>query len=484
MKKFCVFACALIAALSAAFTGGCTKTESHRASYDITCEYSDGLLIGSETVSFYNFTENSFKCLKFNLYGNAFRKGAKYSPISEQYKRRAYYSGESYGETLVENVCSEGKELKFEVCGEDLNILKVELEKELFPEERAAVTIDFKVKLANVISRTGVNADTVNLGNFYPVLCGIENGAFYECVYYSSGDPFFSDCADYNVKFSVDNKFVVAASGETIDKTDSGNKAVYTFSLKNARSFALVIGEKFNVITDVTTGVTINYYYYKDASPEKSLKTAVEAIKFFGETYGEYPYKTFSVAETKFIQGGMEYPGLVYVSDELEEAAYREVVVHETAHQWWMAVVGNNETECGFLDEGLAEYSVIVFYDAHKEYGFTREQLVSSCEKTYKNFCTVYDKLYGKKDTSMTRSLKDFSSEYEYVNIAYVKPCLMYDAVRTGMGDAKFFGCLKKYYSTYKFLNAAPQDLSGVFEKAGTGAQEILEAFFAGKEVM
>ena len=84
----------------------------------------------------------------------------------------------------------------------------------------------------------------------------------------------------------------------------------------------------------------------------------------------------------------------------------------------------------------------------------------------------------------MTRSLKDFSSEYEYVNIAYVKPCLMYDAVRTGMGDAKFFGCLKKYYSTYKFLNAAPQDLSGVFEKAGTGAQEILEAFFAGKEVM
>lgn len=484
MKKFCVYACAIVALISAVFIGGCKKTDNRRASYDITCEYTDGLISGSETVSFYNFTDNSYKRLKFNLYGNAFRKNAKYSPISKQYERRAYYSGESYGETVIEGVRCNDANLKYEVCGVDLNILEIELEKELFPEERAEVTIDFKVKLANVIARTGVNAETVNLGNFYPILCGIENGAFYECVYYSSGDPFYSDCADYNVKLSVDNKYTVAASGEITEKITAGDKTAYTFSLKNARSFALVLGERFNVIKDATTGVTVNYYFYKDASPEKSLKTAVEAIKFFGETYGEYPYKTFSVVETKFIQGGMEYPGLVYVSDELEEKAYTEVIVHETAHQWWMSVVGNNETEYGFLDEGLAEYSVIAFYEAHGDYGFTREQLVSSCEKTYKNFCTVYDKLYGKKDTSMTRSLKDFSSEYEYVNIAYVKPCIMYDAIRTGIGDAKFFGCLKKYYSAYKFLNAAPQDLLGVFETAGAGAQRILEAFFEGKEIM
>ena len=210
----------------------------------------------------------------------------------------------------------------------------------------------------------------------------------------------------------------------------------------------------------------------------------MQAATFFAEKFGAYPYPAFSVVQTHFIQGGMEFPGLAMVSDALESKAYLEVIVHETAHQWWQSVVGNNEIEYGFLDEGLAEYSVIAFYETHPEYGFTRANLVESAERTYKTFCTVYDKLFGKVNTVMPRSLKDFDSEYEYVNVAYVKPAIMYDVLRTTIGDAKFFGGLKRYYADFAFKNAVPSDLVASFTRVGADVEGFFDGFFNGKAVL
>ena len=53
----------------------------------------------------------------------------------------------------------------------------------------------------------------------------------------------------------------------------------------------------------------------------------------------------------------------------------------------------------------------------------------------------------------MLRSLKEFTSEYEYVNIAYVKPCIMYDNLRNAIGEEEFFNALSSYYEKYKFKN-------------------------------
>jgi aminopeptidase N len=180
----------------------------------------------------------------------------------------------------------------------------------------------------------------------------------------------------------------------------------------------------------------------------------------------------------------MEFPALVMISDDLEELAYGEVIVHETAHQWWQTVVGNNEIEYGFLDEGLAEYSVVLFYENHPEYNLKRENMVKSAQDTFKIFCTVSDKLFGKVDTSMLRSLKDFGSEYEYVNMAYIKPCIMYDTLRTTIGDERFFGGLKRYFKEYKFKNATPDDLVGVFEKIGADSNGFFKSCFNGTAII
>jgi len=483
MRKFgLALAFALLITAIPLFSGCNEKQEN--TTYTITCSYENGVLEGKEKVSFYNFTDNAFTELKFNLFGNAFRKNAKYQPISAQYLAKAYPNGVSYGEMTVKEVCSKGKALEFSVVGEDQNILSVKLENQLFPEERVEIEIAFTLKLANVVARTGYNDSTVNLGNFYPILCGIEDGSFYECAYYSSGDPFYSDVSDYTVSFTTPSKYVVASSGKLVKSKENGENTTYNYKISNARSFALALSENFKILSGVACGVKINYYYYDDQTPEQSLKYAMQSMDFFTETFGGYPYPTYSVVQTEFIQGGMEYPALVMISDELEPNAYGEVIVHETAHQWWQTTVGNNEIKYGFLDEGLAEYSVVLFYEKHSEYGMTRKQMITQAERTYKVFCSVSDKLFGKVDTSMLRSLGEYKSEYEYVNIAYVKPCVMYEYLRTTVGDARFFKALKRYYKTYALSNATPDDLVGAFEKTGADTNGFFQSFFNGEVVI
>ena len=484
MKRFSTLL-AIVFLFACVFTfGGCKKDVKANLSYEISVSLDKNVLSGKETVSFTNTTDNAFSVLKFNLFGNAFRKDAKFRPIAVQYENRAYYNGFSYGEMNVSKVCDKDGTLNFNVGGQDQNILQVELRKELYPDETAQVEIEFSLTLANVIARTGINENTINLGNFYPILCGIDGGGFYECVYYSNGDPFFSDVADYVVEIEVDSDYVVASGGVKKGENNKGNRKTITYKQSSARSFCMILSKQFKVLEQTACGTTINYYYYGDQTPENSIKVAVDSIELFTNLFGEYPYQTFSVVETAFMQGGMEYPGIVMISDNLEPSAYREVIVHETAHQWWQSAVGNNEIEYGFLDEGLCEYSVVLFYENHPEYDMSREKLIKSSELTYKTFCSVSDKLFGGVNTVMLRPLGEFKSEYEYVNMAYVKPCIMYDYLRTTVGEQTFFKGLKRYYKDYQMKNATPSDLVGAFEKVGADSNGFFESFFNGKVVI
>ncbi len=484
-KKIIILMLALIMALGVSVVGfGCGTSAQNVTEYTIKCDLDDNIITGECTADFYNDTDNAFDELKFNLYANAFREGAKFPPCSEEYKTRAYPDGINYGGIEIDKATSKGKTLEFSVGGEDMNILTVKLKEECYPEERVEVTINYEITLAKTVARTGINKDTVNLANFYPILCGIEKGSFYECVYYYNGDPYFSDCANYQVEFTCDSKYVVASSGEEISCSQKEEKTVRNYKIDKARSFALVLSEKFKIKTAEYDGVKINYYYYNTAYPERSIGVAKESIEYFSKTFGKYPYKTYSVVETEFLQGGMEFPALTMISDTLSENENIEVIVHETAHEWWCVGVGNNEIKYGFLDEGLAEYSVVMFYETHNKYGLTRNIMVESAEKTFKAFCSVYDKLYNRVDTSMLRSIPEYSSEYEYVNIAYIKPVIMYDTLRKTIGDKKFFASLKKYYEEYSFKNATPDDLVGVFEKTGADTNGYFESFFNGKALI
>ena len=461
----------------------CQKTTKVASRYEITAEYmpENETLTGTVKINFENCTDNELSVLKFQLYPNAYREDALFSPVSKTYENAAYYAGESYGEMVISSV---NGAKNWEVMGEDENILYAYLERSLFPGDRVVLDIGFLVKLARVNHRTGVTAKTVNLGNFFPVLCGFKNGGFYECAYYSDGDPFYSECADFKMTLTTPKEYVVAATGEMIGERTLESKKVHTMSATNVRDFALVLSEKYKILQTQVNGKTVSYYYYEDAEAQAALDTAAEAFAFYEKTFGEYPYPQYTVAQTGFCHGGMEYPALAMLSDDLTDTEKARAIAHETAHQWWYAVVGSDQIEEAWQDEGLAEYSALAFFENYEKYGITREEIAREALAEYRSYYDVYGSVLGRTDTAMTRHLKDYLSDYEYKCLSYDKAIVMFDTLRKSVGDTSFFAGLRRYYKENAFLIATSGDLVGAFEKTGLDVGGFFDSFLSGKAIL
>ena len=484
MKKFiCLLLAVCAAALCITFTACKKQSASAASSYEIFASYDgeNATITGTVVFTYYNSTDNEIGDLKFNLYGNAFREGAAYSPVSQSYANRAYYCGPNYGGMTVEQVenCA-----GWNVGGEDENILTVTLLTPVYPEETANIRISYTLKLARVNHRTGVTQNTVNLGNFYPVLCAYSREGFIECNYYYCGDPFVSECANYSVTLDLPPEYVAATSGKLEKESSADGRKKCTYSLKNARDFAAVLSDKFQVASKNVNGVDVSYYYYKDTSPQVSLTAACESVEYFSKTFGDYVYPTLCVVQTGFCYGGMEYPALTMISDDLDSDTNIYTIVHENAHQWWYAMVGSDQLNCAWQDEGLAEYSSLLFFENHPSYAFTRTGLVGTATKSYRAYYTVYNQIFGETDTSMNRNLKDFESEYEYSNIAYCKGLIMFDTLRQSIGDEKFLSGLKKYFSENLYKIASCDDLFGCFINGGNDLEGFFNSFVEGKIVI
>ncbi len=439
---------------------------------------------GKETVGFYNYTDNVLTNVSLHLYPNAFRENAKASVVSLANQVKAYPNGKSYGKIDIESVCVGGLSAEFSISGEDENILVVEFGKELYPDELLEFEIGFSTTLANINHRLGYGDNTINICNFYPVLCVYENGEFVTDLYNSNGDPFYSKIANYNVSITYPKEFVLACSGSQV-VSDDGDFKTAKISANKVRDFAMVLSEKFTTLCDTYKDVSISYFYYGDKAPTSTMEI-IKKVLSMNEKYGKYPYETLSVCEANFVHGGMEYPNLVLVSDCLaDQDTYNNVVVHELCHQWWYGIVGNNQYKYGFLDEGLTDFTTALFYDEYPEYGHSSSEIFNNATKMYVNFVKVYKDVVPNFSTNMIRSLNQFSTENEYVYLSYVKGMLLFANLKDLLGTSKMTKCLSYYFECNKFKEATPDDLVFAFNKAsGKNLTSFFNSWFNGEEVI
>lgn len=482
MKKTSFILTAALALIATLPLYACSEPETAKTNeYEINVTYDEqtATVDGSCSLTYYNRTENEIDALYFNLWGNAYRQNAKYKPVAKK-DEKAFYQGKSYGEEKINSV--EGG-ASWKVCGEDENLLTVELSEPLYPDSCVTITIEYTLCLAKINHRTGITESTVNLGNFYPVACAYAKEGFIQTPYYSTGDPFVSECANYDVTIALPQGYAAATSGKEVERKEDKEGTRIRYTLENARDFAAVLSDRFNTLKKNSNGCTVTAYYCGEEVPQTEFNAACESLEYFCETFGQYPYPTYSVVFTPLNTGGMEYPALAMINSSLSESEGAYTAVHETAHQWWYATVGNDQVNAAWQDEGLAEYSSLCFFETHPAYGYTRTGLLGSAIKSYRAYYSVYNQIFNDSDTTMTRPLNKYAGNYEYVNVAYNKSLLMFESVRTAIGDAKFFKALKNYYKAQSFKIAAPEDLIAEF-CALHDAEGLIYGYLDGKVVI
>ena len=434
---------AFVLSLTAIYVLPSCKKNTELSSYDLQIRYEEGKIDGKLVYKLVNPYKTVFNHVVFNLHANAYKKGAKRRPTTTTGEAKAYPNGISYGQIDVQGVRVKGASAKYQIYGDDGEFLKVFFDG-IKRGKSVEIEIDFITKIPNSALRLGENKTAVNLADFFPVACKLQDGRFLEIPYSSVGDPFFSDLHNYKVTITVPSEYTVSSSGcPTLTNVDGAN-TTYSYELKNGRDFAFALSKNYQVAAKTSGNVLYTYYGFGE-DIEEMLNVAIDAVNFFSKAFGNYQYKSLSFAECQLAFGGMEYTGLCFIDYSLTKEEKINVLVHETAHQWWHSAVANNQSVTAYLDEGLAEYSTYLYLKARKA-AAEANNMINSAKLAYKSFFSVEQTLSGNVNTVMERELSTFKNEFEYSNIAYNKSLIMFYEYGKAIGEERAIKNLSNLY--------------------------------------
>lgn len=436
----------------------------------------DKTILAKQNVVYKNNDNVELKEIYFHVYSNAF-KTKETAPFLFDDFERAYSRGFKPGYTEISSIKDkDGHSLNYTIQGADSTVMKIDLSKSLKPGESIELNMDYKVVIPPASERFGWGEDNFNLGNWYPIAAVYDKEGWNLDKYYAIGDPFYSDSANYIVKLKAPKEYTIAASGLLTKETLDNDNKIWEFQANNMRDFAFIANRYFKVAEQNVDGTVVKSYYYKgdEKSGKEALETGVNSIKIFNEKFGKYPYPTYSVVETEF-PSGMEYPGLVYISDNYyknysNKDALTIVIVHETGHQWFYSLIGNDEIDEAWLDEGFATYTESVYVENAVSEERGKNYFDRSVQERYNN--VMAQRIIN---GVIVRSLSDFKNWDDYGPTVYTGGAIALNELRKKLGDDTFFKVMQEYFKEFEFKNATTEDFINVSEKI---SGQDLDSFF------
>ncbi len=320
----------------------------------------------SETMRYRNDTGETLNHLVLRTWLNAF-ESEETSPASlEELYDACYPEGFSPGSLTLYDVSWNGQAVPHEYANADQTALQISIP-ELKPGESGTLFFRCVAAIPDCAYRTGRAGGSWQLGNTVPMLSIFENGVWRTDEYSPIGDPFVSECANFQVSLDAPEGYIPACSASL----SKGKDGVWRGELPASRDLALCVYERAAVVQGKTGNTTVFSYAAGEDEARRALDDAKKALQAFAALYGEYPYPTLSICQAEFPFSGMEYPALCmvgkdqYVPDKADSLEL--TIAHETAHQWFYACVGSDQAMSPWQDEALCEYAVLRY--VQKRYG-------------------------------------------------------------------------------------------------------------------
>ena len=319
----------------------------------------------------------------------------------------------------------------------------------------------------------GYSERQINLVDWYPFVVPyipgqgwlLHNPWFY-------GEHLVYDTADFDVTVTLTDgtQPEIAASGEEVS---SGTTSSRRFVLEAGRTFALSMSTYYNVAMQNVGDVTVYSYYFGiyDKPGEAMLQTTVEAMQVYSERFGPYRHKTLTAVQGDF-NDGMEFSGLYFISrdyfnlyDGTPKNYLITIAAHETAHQWWFDGVANDQGVEPWLDETLATYSEVIYYET-----IYPELVDWWWGYRYFEFLEA-----GPVDTPIYEG----GGQRPYWDKVYLTGARFFRDLRKRLGDDIFFAFLKDYYNQYVGRRATSADFFRVLrEHTSADISDLMTQYF------
>jgi hypothetical protein len=322
--------------------------------------------------------------------------------------------------------------------------LRVPLPRDLAPGEVMTLFVDYALDLPYIdpaesftSGAFGWSENAVDVGHWYPALAPLIPGEGWRTFpYHPVGDPYVMEEGDYDVRVIAPEGVTLVGGGEL----EREEETLWRYHLPQARSFAFAASDQYVSFVEERGGVTVTSYYFPhhETAGADVAAFAAEALELYGQDFGvPYPYGDYRVAETEFA-GGMEFSGLSFLGslwyDTYPGGVRSQLIallVHEVSHQWWYGIVGNDQVEEPWLDEALATFSELYFYEAR----YPDDHL----------WAWDFEIFNWQPSGAIDGSIYDFSSQSSYMSAVYRRGALFLGDLRQLMGNDRFDQFLRDY---------------------------------------
>ena len=256
-----------------------------------------------------------------------------------------------------------------------------------------------------------------------------------------------SEAMDTDLAVTAPAADTVIMSGDPADPPRGGSTRTWRSHVSAARDVSVAVGPF--VVADTTIGAV----KLRIGAPNAAVRDALvpefrRATTALAARFGPFPFPSLSVARVPASGGGIEYPSSILMLD-----GSRMVAVHETAHQWFYAMVGDSQALHPWLDEAFAQYA---------------EQLVDDDPE---------DPSALRAPGNVDASTESYGTDVlRYYFTTYNKGAAALEAARTAAGAAKWDAALRCYVAANAWRIVNPADLDKALAGLPAGVAVLRKA--------
>jgi aminopeptidase N len=196
--------------------------------------------------------------------------------------------------------------------------------------------------------------------------------------------------------------------------------------------------------------------FYDFAVPTKKV------LEFYSTYVGPFVYEKLANIQSNSVSGGMEAASAILYSENSvvgdRNQRWRDVVIHEIAHQWFGNSVTESDWDDVWLSEGFATYFTLLFIE--HEYG--RDAFLAGLSDSKRRVDSFHAKNPGYR--IVHDSLKDMDQVTS--SHTYQKGSWILHMLRGLVGEEAFWKGIRSYYSKYQNANATTADFRAEMEEA------------------
>ena len=461
-------------------------------------------------LTYINHSPDNLDKILMQLYHNAFNDGTIAQSVWARYGDDLDLS-KGWTGISIQNLGQGSSQFEYEI--RDDTILDIVLPTELSPGDTLHFSIDWTLTIHPHIDRSGYRGDQYDFSQWYPKFVVYDENGWHDDPFGDWGE-FYGEFGNFSVTLDLPGSFIVGATGLVSDG-DPGWKAVtvdtsqawdewfsafhienlanrkslsdstrriVTFKADHVHDFAWVTSPDFVYEHGSWNGIDVHVLFTPEVGKKWTKKVAghgAGALAWLSEKFGFYPWPQMTITKG-LLGGGMEYPMLIMDDSESES-----LIVHEIGHNWYYGILGNDELDDAWLDEGFTTFQTLWYLEAKypdNGYSLSRKRLTPFehdklprqmfAEDDYKSLLGY---MRSPANEPMATHSFDFVNYRSYSYNAYDKASYMLYVLKNYLGEERFLAGMRLYFDRWAFKHVTEERFINAMED---GSGEDLDWYF------